>query len=553
VQRSDDAVAIQNLTGHPVTLDTGRDTRVTIEPGGRTARVAEPAQRDAQIRTLHGLVREVVLRRSRTINGLPRRQPGVVYLVPRLTAAAARNRADLVFLYDERRGAGGAVVGARALGRFAAPLAPPDVLAALRARWRRGWLWPAQREWVIGAGFAFATAVLGAALSGIPTAASGDWSDPHIRAQLWAYVTLAAVGVLALVGSTMAWRRRNLLMRRRGTAYILKEDSVHWTAEQSISFVSQLDRQFARTLWVPGPGRIDRVWQWPLDGGAQRWEAKLAELIHAFQAASYNDDQATVNALYVWAWWPVALAFAAQVTSVRRDLVLEVRQRPSFGRMGIFDRIDWSQPPHRFARSDAQSLSAALPGTEAREFTWHVTINSVSLTAAASAESTVQRHDDPGQNPRPAPVRVLVVRFSTQEWGPLPPPHIEPEAQRLALRIRDAADLGLPASLDTTVTELRCIPDGGGFPWHAFPALVRCAGAWIEKQAANTPDALLLLGTSLPQEVAVGLGIDAAQAGHGTWPRHMWPMVHRRREGEPASFVVPRLDVGRPGLIRKGL
>jgi hypothetical protein len=111
-------------SGSPSTA-TGNSSRrrgacpstAVLPPDGGLARVVEPQLGVAVIVTTAGRVREVRLRRSEDVAGLPPPRDGVLYLVPRLTAAAARQRSDLVFPFEQIRGPDGRVTGASALGR----------------------------------------------------------------------------------------------------------------------------------------------------------------------------------------------------------------------------------------------------------------------------------------------------------------------------------------------------------------------------------------------------------------------------------------------------
>src|SRR5689334_17839973 len=97
---------IENLTLHPVSVDVAHGDQVSFEPVGRPARVNDPQTRASTLNVSGEDIRWVTLRRSRKVAGLPRPRSGVLYLVPRLTALAARNRTDLVFWHDEHRDQG---------------------------------------------------------------------------------------------------------------------------------------------------------------------------------------------------------------------------------------------------------------------------------------------------------------------------------------------------------------------------------------------------------------------------------------------------------------
>lgn len=538
---------VENLTAHSVVVDCGRAGSVTIPPAGRMARVAEPAASETDVLTDRGTVREVVIRRSRSVSGLPPPRDGVVYLVPRLTALAACRRRDLVFPLGERRDEHGAVVSAQAIGRYA----PRRSLRSWPIRaWRglaRGWNSAVSRDWLIGAGFAVATAVLGAALGVLPDLAAEGWTDPTTLGRRWALAVLGGVGVLVLGTSVFAWRRRNALQRRRGTAYIVKEEGGDWTRDESEWFLSDLRRRFARTLWVPGPDKLGRRWAWPLDGGAGDWDGKVDELVRSFHATRYNDDQQTANALFVWAHWSVAVAFGARSVRGQRDLVLDVRQRPSHGRMGELRPADWSQPPHRFRRGDSvPAILDLVPGAELRELRWPARVVISPRPSAPAGRPSDQEA---------RPIRVLLARLIPRSWGPLPDvtagrsakaDQQEAPPEDVLVRLEDAAGLCGPRDFTTTIEELRCLaPEShkGRFPWPAFPSLARVVTDWLARQAAADDNAVLLLGMLVPPEVALGLGIVAGQADGREWPERLWPIVHVGVNGG-YELVVPRLDLG---------
>lgn len=83
--------------------------------------------------------------------------------------------------------------------------------------------------------------------------------------------------------------------------------------------------------------------------GAERWSAKVDDLVRAYWTVQHNDDNRAHGSILVWAWWSLAMAFAARATAGRRELVLRVRQRPSRGREGRLDLDAWRQEPHDFA------------------------------------------------------------------------------------------------------------------------------------------------------------------------------------------------------------
>jgi hypothetical protein len=132
----------------------------------------------------------------------------------------------------------------------------------------------------------------------------------------------------------------------------------------------------------------------------------------------------------------------------------------------------------------------------------------------------------------------------SQKWGPLP--EAGAEGHSLHLEIDDAAGITPHRPSRVTIHELRCLPPPGGlFPWHAVPSLVAASADWIESKSAELAGHTLLLGTTMPPETALGLGIVAGHAARTRWPDSMWPLVYR-----PAtdSLVLPDLNLGRAGL-----
>ena len=132
--------SLVNLTGHDVMLDcqtpppsadewgSPAPAVISLPPDGRLARVDDDGSRlsEGWLNTVPGLVRLTRLRRSSRITGLPGAQPGTRYVVPRVTALAARTRQDLVFPHDQVRDSRGQVVGARGLAEFRRRQAPVE-------------------------------------------------------------------------------------------------------------------------------------------------------------------------------------------------------------------------------------------------------------------------------------------------------------------------------------------------------------------------------------------------------------------------------------------
>lgn len=227
-----------------------------------------------------------------------------------------------------------------------------------------GWSWTVRFGGAVGVAWGLVTLLLGSALGGVYSLATGDWHSTGTWTQLWLTIGLAAAaaGIAAWCLTAFAGRRR--MLRRNGTAYIVREQARGWSRDEAARFLAESRRQFARVIEVPGPGVLDGSWDWPLDEDAARWDAKLAELAVAFRALNLDDNPGTPNGIFIWAWWAVAMAFGTRITAADRGLVLDVWQRPSTGRTQQQEPVPWSARPHRFG-----AVTAAL---STREFSWPV-------------------------------------------------------------------------------------------------------------------------------------------------------------------------------------
>jgi hypothetical protein len=403
-----------------------------------------------------------------------------------------------------------------------------------------GWSWAVGKDWLIPSSVAVATLFLGAALGGIPALAAGSWQSPQTKAELWATVALGTVGLLALLAAWLIWNGRKSILRRNGTAYIIQETARDWSADDSRAFLAAAKTQFARMIEVPGPARLGRSWDWPLGQGARDWDAKVTDLVGAFRALQYDDDPLTPKGIFMWAWAPVATAFAARVTAADRSLVLDVWQRPSRGRVGGVEMAPWTQRPHRFGRgAPTQQMTGLLSDSTSIEYRWPAQMIIKRPAGAKRRRSADARN---------VPV-ILLVRLGRQSWGPVPSAPAEPDpAIPLTVVLEDAAGLRLPGTFLTEIRELRIVPpvDDVLFPWAAYPALVAETADWIKRQATDDGDHPFLLGTIMPPEVALGLGILAAQPAGSMWPTHLWPIVVKPRSND---LVVPRLDLGIAGAF----
>jgi hypothetical protein len=394
--------------------------------------------------------------------------------------------------------------------------------------WRHpGWSWTVRHNRPVAAGYGLATLLAGGVLGIVPSLVTGDWKSGLTWALLWTCIGLAILAAAAAGFSETARRGRERMLRENGTAYIIQEQARFWADDNAQRFRGGIRRQFARVVQVPGPVETGRGWDWPLDVGARYWDGKADELVRAFRVLNIDetrDGTVTPNGVFLWAYWAVAMAFGMRVTAADRSLVLDVWQRPSRARAGEVDPEIWAQRPHRFGSAPAST------GPEIAEFTWET-------------ELAVSRTDRRRTAVTATDVSVLLVRFSGWDWGPLSGVTAsKPENPSLRLHVRDAAGVAPAGTSHVDLYELRCVPSGSQFPWQDFPALAAEAAAWMEGKAKELSGHTLLLGTLMPQEVGLGLGILAGQESRrASWPAHLWPIV-----SEPATreLVIPNLDLG---------
>jgi hypothetical protein len=397
-----------------------------------------------------------------------------------------------------------------------------------------GWSWTVGRAWLITALTASVTLILGAVLGALPALLAGSWHDPQTRDQTWVLIGYTAASLLAAATALVLYRKRRWVLRQNGTAYIIQEQAALWDGQDEKLFLDSAGRYFARVAAVPGPGQLGRSWDWPLGADAARWDGKVTDLAHSFLALALDDNQDTPNGIFIWAWWAVAAAFGMRVTAAHRDLVLDVWQRPSHGRVGHIEPITRQQRPHQFGYTDPVPLAELLPESAPREFTWTAELRTTHLVPAASPPAANR-------------ISVLLLRLGRERWGPLPDVHTEPQpTPALQLNVNDAAGLAPGKSPDVTIHELRCLPpQNGQFPWEAVPSLVAASADWIERKANKLAGDTLLLGTTMLPETALGLGITAGQVQRTGWPENLWPLVYHR---DTKALVIPHLNLGTAAL-----
>lgn len=557
-----DAVAppverLVNLTSHAVTVEslaTGESAQgsapvpatATFVPDGRVARVLDESSEPGGgwVNTPAGLLRETRLqRRGAPVVGLPPAVPGVRYLVSRITAQAARHRRDLVFPFGERRGSQGQITRVSGLGAFAPDRAVRDRYHDWRreARERRARR-PLAAEWRTGLLFAVATALLSAWLGLVPgnvdNALKNGWGGGGQVWTTWLSVVFLLLGVVTFVLAARRWSRGQKVRAERGTAYVIEEQAIAWRHEEKQWVLDQLVGEFATVLRVPGPEALGERWRWQADArGAPEWDRRTDQLVHSFWAVHYNDDQVTRNAVFVWAPWPVAMAFGARATARRRGLVLHVRQRPSSGDVGRRHELRLDAPAHDFLRDPERPGLAA--GAEAP--THAEPDGQLKVSIETISDSGPQPAGRQGAGREFKPVRLLLVRIVQAPIGDIPVDLAKAPAVTLYAPRCLTESVLKPGTHRMPVAEWRWKSPGGEveIPWADFPAVAESIASWVVSQAARHRGHVLLLAARMPQEIAVGLGIQLGQR-QPSWPERLYP-VHF----VGGQLIVPNLDLGR--------
>ena len=107
-----------NVTPHAVTVYDDTDTPVASwPPSGSFTRLVESCAEGQPLMTDQGVVPLARVVYTGEIEGLPEPRAATAYIVSRVTAAAV-DRPDLYFPFDEVRDERGQILGCRALGQF---------------------------------------------------------------------------------------------------------------------------------------------------------------------------------------------------------------------------------------------------------------------------------------------------------------------------------------------------------------------------------------------------------------------------------------------------
>lgn len=419
------------------------------------------------------------------------------------------------------------------------------------ARWLAG---PAGTG-LIGVFFTVGTAAFSAAGGIAPDLAAEGWSQGRDR--VWWLVVFLCLGVAAVAGGAALWWWRNRLRETRGIAYVVNETAAEWTPEQKEGFLSEVRDQFAVFRPVPPLRSFDRTAVWPHGEEATRWGRDMDAVVRHFQVANHDPDgrdAALDRSLFMWAPWPVAVAFGQRTTTLSRGRAVRVRQRDSFGRQGPVRARPVQDDGHSFQQQIERPGDGLFGELNVRRHQVRLQISRNGQPGTAAGPVPVPA-TAPGTALEPVPeVLLLVLRTNHNRFGLLPslPVDVTDRAahddaaagsrEPVVFELHDAVGLGLPATMSTELREWRYLPPPGETQhrWADYPAIVAAAAQWVADQAAAAPEAIVLLGAQLPQEISVGLGIWSARQYR--WPRHVWPIYFQLG----AQFTIPQLDLGRP-------
>jgi hypothetical protein len=410
--------------------------------------------------------------------------------------------------------------------------------------------------WLTGVLFATATALLSAALGLLPAevdnALKHGWGGAG-QAVSSASVILFALAGMALLGwAAWRWHERGVILAERGTAYLVEERATTWWEEEKATVMAAIGAGFASVLRVPGPTALDETWHWQADAiGAPQWDARTDQLVHSFRAVHYNDDRITHNALFTWAPWPVAMAFGARTTARSRGLVLNVRQRPSYTAGPGQHELRLTDEAHDFVRGRQHPpLEECAPGHLVTTPSGQLTVT-IDPLIAANASLPVQpsghggrfargRLGRQGAGPEPG-LLILLIRVVI---GPIGPIGLDLAAQQPVTLRAPASLIGpvLPAGPAVApVAEWRLGSHSRtreALPWRAFPRVAEGIVEWVIKQAAASSCDVVVIAARMPQELAVGLGIQLGQRP-SSWPWRMYPAIY-----DQGQLVVPDLQLG---------
>jgi len=410
--------------------------------------------------------------------------------------------------------------------------------------------------WLTGVLFATATALLSAALGLLPAevdnALKHGWGGASQAVSSASVIFFALAGMALLGWAAWRWHERGVILAERGTAYLVEERATTWWEEEKATVMAAIGSGFASVLRVPGPTALDDTWHWQADAiGAPQWDARTDQLVHSFRAVHYNDDHITHNALFTWAPWPVAMAFGARTTARSRGLMLNVRQRPSYTAGPGQHELRLTDEAHDFVRGRQHPpLEECAPGHLVTTPSGQLTVT-IDPLIAPNASLPVQpsghggrfvggRLGRQGAGPEPR-LLILLIRLVIASIGPI---GLDLAAQQPVTLRAPASLIGpvLPAGPAVApVAEWRLGSQSRtreALPWRAFPRVAEGIAEWVIKQAAASSCDVVVIAARMPQELAVGLGVQLGQRP-SSWPWRMYPAIY-----DQGQLVVPDLQLG---------
>lgn len=404
---------------------------------------------------------------------------------------------------------------------------------------RSGWSWIVHRSWVSDWALTVSKFALGIVVSTALVLWQGGLdAGPKLNVELAMFV---AVGVMVLF--FVIWQAvksgRDRMLKRNGVAFLVREAARDMDArDEPDEFYDEVRKNFADVVPVPGPGMTGSKWDWPLDADARHWDERVTDLVRSFRAVvesvhvRHRDEKRSgvADGIFVTAYWPVAMGFGTRMREGIRNWEPGVWERPSDGRLGPLTPDVPAMRAHRFPHTDERvPVPDGLrpdPGIE-----WNVDLASSRLPGAGQARAD-------------GPVAVLLVRFVPRPWGALT--MTDPPPDPVQLEILDAGEV-MPAKSTARVPvhELRCTPREGDrfYRWEDFPFLADLAVRWIKEKAGplEASGHTVLLGMSVPNEVALGMGIRAGRPSFDGWPARLWPVNWKNPDG---PLVTARLNLG---------
>lgn len=353
----------------------------------------------------------------------------------------------------------------------------------------------------------------------------------------WLIAVCAVGAVGALLYGWRATRLRRDLDVKTGSAYLLlaKADGWHGDVLQQDD-ITRIGKAYSRQYMVMSARDLTHAWAWPYAGeGLLRWSGGVDDQVTAFRVLHHVDDQSTPNNVFAYLPWPAAMAWSARLLSSAPGLSLKVAHRSSGARQGLI-RASLTEPALDFRPQEAsvsEFVGRELPPRRARLKITQVGPSSTSGVVLTGKAATL-------------PVRILLVRMTGGTWSTLT--YDTPAGEVLDLTLAAPSKLGLPETCEAELLEWQLLPKEAFHEWTDFPALVRAARDWVAARAVH--EGITLLGTLLPQECSVGLGIDIAASDRG-WPASIWPIYIADRDLPPC---IPDLDLGASSiLVRSGV